>query len=130
MDYSYLTDLWGRIPAKKLLLAVLIILAFVLGYCLPKSSDTKVACVDSKHEPQKISTAADAHDHSSAGSSKKAEKVKWWTCSMHPQIKLPHPGKCPICFMDLIPVTSDQDTDTRSACTVYDVRSSQEVGRS
>jgi Cu(I)/Ag(I) efflux system membrane fusion protein len=27
-----------------------------------------------------------------------------WTCSMHPQIRLPKPGKCPICFMDLIPV--------------------------
>ncbi len=29
-----------------------------------------------------------------------------WTCSMHPQIKLPKPGKCPICFMDLIPLES------------------------
>lgn len=28
----------------------------------------------------------------------------YWTCSMHPQIKLPKPGKCPICFMDLIPL--------------------------
>ncbi len=27
-----------------------------------------------------------------------------WTCSMHPQVKLPEPGKCPICFMDLIPL--------------------------
>ena len=27
-----------------------------------------------------------------------------WTCSMHPQIRMPGPGKCPICFMDLIPV--------------------------
>ncbi|MFZ5833610.1 MAG: efflux RND transporter periplasmic adaptor subunit [Planctomycetota bacterium] len=27
-----------------------------------------------------------------------------WTCSMHPQIRLPKPGQCPICFMDLIPV--------------------------
>lgn len=27
-----------------------------------------------------------------------------WTCSMHPQIRLPEPGKCPICFMDLIPI--------------------------
>ena len=27
-----------------------------------------------------------------------------WTCSMHPQIKLPKAGKCPICFMDLIPL--------------------------
>jgi Cu(I)/Ag(I) efflux system membrane fusion protein len=32
-----------------------------------------------------------------------------WTCSMHPQIKLPEPGKCPICFMDLIPVEDDSD---------------------
>lgn len=27
-----------------------------------------------------------------------------WTCSMHPQVRLPGPGKCPICGMDLIPV--------------------------
>jgi Cu(I)/Ag(I) efflux system membrane fusion protein len=30
-----------------------------------------------------------------------------WTCSMHPQIRMPGPGKCPICFMDLIPVEAD-----------------------
>ena len=34
-----------------------------------------------------------------------------WTCSMHPQIKLPKPGKCPICFMDLIPLDSGDDDD-------------------
>lgn len=28
-----------------------------------------------------------------------------WTCSMHPQVRLPGPGKCPICGMDLIPVS-------------------------
>lgn len=28
-----------------------------------------------------------------------------WTCSMHPQIRLDHPGQCPICGMDLVPVT-------------------------
>lgn len=27
-----------------------------------------------------------------------------WTCSMHPQIRQPGPGKCPLCGMDLIPV--------------------------
>jgi membrane fusion protein, copper/silver efflux system len=27
-----------------------------------------------------------------------------WTCTMHPQVRLPAPGKCPICFMDLIPL--------------------------
>ena len=35
-----------------------------------------------------------------------------WTCSMHPQIKLPKPGKCPICGMDLIPLETDTDDDT------------------
>lgn len=34
-----------------------------------------------------------------------------WTCSMHPQIQLPKPGKCPICFMDLIPLDSGSDED-------------------
>ena len=36
---------------------------------------------------------------------KTAEGPTTWTCSMHPQIRLPKPGKCPICRMDLIPVT-------------------------
>lgn len=31
-------------------------------------------------------------------------KIKFWTCAMHPQIKLNKPGQCPICFMNLIPV--------------------------
>ncbi len=32
------------------------------------------------------------------------DKPLFWTCSMHPQIRQPRPGKCPICGMDLIPV--------------------------
>jgi Cu(I)/Ag(I) efflux system membrane fusion protein len=30
-----------------------------------------------------------------------------WTCSMHPQIRQPRPGKCPICGMDLVPVEQE-----------------------
>lgn len=37
------------------------------------------------------------HNHTA-----KVTKSEIWTCSMHPQIKLDHPGKCPICAMDLI----------------------------
>lgn len=37
----------------------------------------------------------------------KVETSTSWTCSMHPQIRQPKPGKCPICFMDLIPVKQD-----------------------
>ena len=32
-----------------------------------------------------------------------------WTCSMHPQIRLPEPGACPICGMDLIPLEKHKD---------------------
>jgi Cu(I)/Ag(I) efflux system membrane fusion protein len=30
-----------------------------------------------------------------------------WTCAMHPQIQMDHPGKCPICGMNLIPLKQD-----------------------
>jgi Cu(I)/Ag(I) efflux system membrane fusion protein len=33
-----------------------------------------------------------------------------WTCSMHPQIRMPEPGKCPICGMDLIPLKHTEQT--------------------
>ncbi len=33
------------------------------------------------------------------------EAAAVWTCSMHPQIRKSKPGKCPICGMDLIPVS-------------------------
>jgi len=34
------------------------------------------------------------------------QKQQIWTCAMHPQIRQPKPGKCPICFMDLILVST------------------------
>lgn len=33
------------------------------------------------------------------------EEPTTWTCSMHPQIKQQEPGDCPICGMDLIPLS-------------------------
>ncbi|CAM3945202.1 MULTISPECIES: efflux RND transporter periplasmic adaptor subunit [Flavobacterium] len=37
-------------------------------------------------------------------------KTEVWTCSMHPQIRQPEPGDCPICGMDLIPLESGDDS--------------------
>lgn len=39
------------------------------------------------------------HDHTS-------ESATEYTCSMHPQIRQQGPGKCPLCGMDLIPVST------------------------
>ena len=46
----------------------------------------------------------EGHDHSS-------EDPTTWTCSMHPQIKQDKPGQCPICAMDLIPLTTASSGD-------------------
>jgi Cu(I)/Ag(I) efflux system membrane fusion protein len=45
---------------------------------------------DKKHE---------RHDHVA---------TTYYTCSMHPQIIEPKPGKCPICHMDLTPISLEQ----------------------
>lgn len=61
----------------------------------------------------------DAHSHGDAeveieaSSSQSQSEVQEWTCSMHPQIRMPEPGKCPICGMDLIPVTAEDAEATR-----------------
>ena len=36
------------------------------------------------------------------------ENVSHWTCSMHPEVRQSGPGKCPVCGMDLVPVTRAQ----------------------
>lgn len=51
----------------------------------------------------KTNTAQELIEHESH--SAEAEN-QIWTCSMHPQIKMDKPGKCPICGMELIPLTS------------------------
>jgi len=43
-----------------------------------------------------------------------------WTCSMHPQVKLDEPGQCPICFMDLIPLESNDVSENASEITLSD----------
>ncbi len=59
------------------------------------------------HSPK---VAQDEHDHSA-----EEAKNEIWTCSMHPQIKMDKPGKCPICAMDLILLnqnsTAEMDAD-------------------
>lgn len=56
---------------------------------------------DSKQDVAQLETAEHGSDEAHA-----AGNVVW-TCSMHPQIQLPQPGKCPLCFMDLIKLEID-----------------------
>lgn len=54
-----------------------------------------------------------ANETPSAGSEAPPQHQQVYTCSMHPQIRLNKPGKCPICEMPLVPASSveaSQDT--------------------
>jgi len=54
-------------------------------------------------------SGADTHHESHQHSD---EQGSAWTCSMHPQIRMDQPGKCPICAMDLIPLVQSGTSQT------------------
>lgn len=54
-------------------------------------------------------SGADTHHESHQHSD---EQGSVWTCSMHPQIRMDQPGKCPICAMDLIPLVQSGTSQT------------------
>jgi len=83
MDISRLKTLLGN---RRVMVTVLVGIAFLAGYFFNS--------VLQKPRP--------GSEQIQSGSQ---EVSQWWTCSMHPQIRQPKPGKCPICFMDLIPVS-------------------------
>lgn len=49
-------------------------------------------------------TIASQENHAAAAHA----EAEVWTCAMHPQIRLPKPGLCPICNMDLILMQTDE----------------------
>ncbi|HEX3480966.1 MAG TPA: efflux RND transporter periplasmic adaptor subunit [Kofleriaceae bacterium] len=53
-------------------------------------------------------TVAPAAEHPPAGPGSGSD-VSYYTCSMHPSVHAQEPGKCPICSMDLTPVTRDEE---------------------
>ncbi|SDA74900.1 membrane fusion protein, Cu(I)/Ag(I) efflux system [Algoriphagus alkaliphilus] len=59
-----------------------------------------------KPSPSQLETT-DGHNHGLESLSKQL-----WTCSMHPQVKLSEPGDCPLCGMDLIPVSTSSGSSS------------------
>ncbi len=75
------------LSTKSRWIVLLLVAAFAAGYIIHGPRESK------KEEPTV---------------SERASQQQWWTCAMHPQIRQPKPGKCPICFMDLIPVATTE----------------------
>ncbi len=78
----------GIRPVMPLVLVLVLVVGFWLGR-LGKSS-----------EPASQEVTAETKGE--------AEAQVWWTCSMHPQIRLPKKGLCPICPMELIPISTGE----------------------
>ncbi len=94
---------------SKTPIVVLLIIVFVLGYSFKGVVSTA---------PSTTTTAS-----SEQASDESSEEV--WTCSMHPQIKLPEPGQCPLCGMDLIlaegasPKAAKKKRAPKYACAMF-----------
>ncbi|UZR93018.1 efflux RND transporter periplasmic adaptor subunit [Chondrinema litorale] len=78
------------IQSKNILVVVSLLVGLLLGWLFFSSNNEM------------------EHNHSTGENTSSASS---WTCSMHPQINLPEPGKCPICGMDLIPKSDLSATD-------------------
>lgn len=80
-----------RLNNKKIYIAIVVslIVGIVGGYRLAG------APIEPAITAGPVETVEHAHD-----------SVEFWTCSMHPQVRQPQPGLCPICSMDLIPATA------------------------
>lgn len=65
-----------------------------------------------------IEHSEDNSTNQSAETTTESETI--WTCSMHPQIKMPEPGDCPICGMDLIPLDNNASDNPLVIATTMD----------
>ena len=101
-----------------LILLVGLVLGFALRSCLGSSS-----------------TETPEHAHTE---STEAQAATVWTCSMHPQIRQPEPGPCPLCGMDLIPLKEDASSGgddmrvfhtSEAAMSLMDIQTSEAVHR-
>ncbi len=85
------TSAISKLIARMVTAGVVLALGFAAGYILRGI----------------ITTGEHEHVVTDSNQPEQAKGETWWTCSMHPQIRQPKPGKCPLCFMDLIPASSE-----------------------
>ena len=82
-------NILDKIKESNKIFIATIIVVMVLGIVLGRLSGSSATPTNTEL----------VHDHEN----ETANEI--WTCSMHPQIKKDAPGACPICGMDLIPLT-------------------------
>ena len=89
-----------------LAIALIITVLFIFG-CNQEEKAEMVHRVSEEHgSVSEAPSGMDEHtDHTPmVASSDAAKTIGFWTCVMHPTVKMSEPGSCPVCKMDLIPI--------------------------
>ena len=91
---------------RKLSIVTVLILAAVIALPYKTSYGT------SMHEG--ISSFSQWHELGRRTILSAQGEIEYWTCPMHPDVKMKEPGKCPVCGMDLTPVMKKPDPETQT----------------
>jgi RND family efflux transporter MFP subunit len=80
---------------------IIVVAAFLVGAAVPTALIWNPAHWE---WAERITTGMQGH----ATAEVESGKTQLWTCGMHPQVIQDHPGTCPICGMNLVPLKSTQ----------------------
>ena len=85
---------------------LIITVLFIFGCSQQESVEMAHRVSEEPDTASEDTSGMDEHaDHASmVASSDEAKTIRFWTCVMHPTVKMSEPGSCPVCKMDLIPV--------------------------
>ena len=86
--------------------ALIITVLFIFGCNQSEDAEMKHQIGEKLETETKDLSSMDEHaDHAPMmASSDEAKTIRYWTCVMHPTVKMPELSSCPVCKMDLIPI--------------------------
>ncbi|MGQ0793081.1 MAG: efflux RND transporter periplasmic adaptor subunit [Deltaproteobacteria bacterium] len=92
-----------RIKTLSILAALLLglLALYKFGYKIPILSEIPFFAAGHRHQLKPVLN--DAGD------------IDYWTCTMHPSVRLKQQGECPLCGMDLVPVRRKPSGDLQGA---------------
>jgi|GEM_PF-1439472 len=86
-----------RLNSKTLIALSIVGMSFLFTACSGESENTEMNKTQTMEQTEQTATS----------------DVEYYTCSMHPNVKMSEPGECPICGMDLVP-TSEVESSGES----------------
>lgn len=111
-----------QMQTPDLAAAVLSVLILVAGCGGPSAPEETSADTDTDTDTDTVATpiAGENHEHDQDD-----DTTAYYTCSMHPSVQQDAPGTCPICSMDLTPVTREE---LETGTLVIDAQRRQRIG--